>query len=177
MLKKRYELKENLTGKPIPEFKTVVDVTLTETEIIFEFDCKNSQFYSAYSEYNAPIWEGDVCEAFLCTNTKKDWYYEVEIAPNNTVFLKHMNNKGCGVIDEYEIEENFVKSEVILNKKDYKVKFSVPLDKIGYDKNVGLLINIFRIETEGGIPEKNLFALNPTLSPTFHDNNYFVELK
>ena len=47
MLKKRYELKENLTGKTIPEFKTVVDVELTETEITFEFDCKNSQFYSA----------------------------------------------------------------------------------------------------------------------------------
>ena len=177
MLKKRYELKENLTGKSVPEFKTVVDVTLTETDIIFEFDCKNSQFYSAYDKYNQPIWEGDVCEAFLCTNTKKDWYYEVEIAPNNTVFLKHMNNKGLGIIDEYEIEENFVKSEVKLLGNDYKVKFSVPLEKIGYDKNVGLFINIFRIETEGGIPEKNLLSMNPTLSPTFHDNRCFVELK
>ncbi len=177
MLKKRYELKENNTGKIMPEFKTVVDVVMTETHITFEFDCKNSQFFSAHDKYNAPIWEGDVCEAFICTDGKRDWYYEVEIAPNNTVFLKHMNNKGCGIFDEYEIEENFVTSEVKIEGNDYKVKFSVPLDKIGYDKNRGIAINLFRIETEGGIPEKNLLAMNPTLMPTFHNKDFLVELK
>ena len=105
-----------------------------------------SQFYSAHDQYNAPVWEGDACEAFICTDATRDWYYEVEIAPNNTVFLKHMHNKGCGIFDEFDIEENFVKSEVRIDGNDYKVKFLVPLDKIGYDKNVGIWINIFRIE-------------------------------
>jgi len=53
----------------------------------------------------------------------------------------------------------------------------VPLDKIGYDENKGILFNAFRIETEGGIPEKNLLALNPTLCDTFHNNEYLIELK
>ena len=177
MLKKRYELKENSTGKVMPEFQTIVDVTMTETHLIFEFDCKNSQFYSAYDKYNDPIWEGDVCEAFICTNGKKDWYYEIEIAPNNTVFLKHINNKGFDDIDEFDIEENFIESEVKIIGNDYKLKFSVPLDKIGYNKETGILYNIFRIETEGGIQEKNLFAMNPTMSFRFHNTDYFVELK
>ncbi len=177
MLTKRYVLRENITGKDIKDFVTILDVTLTDTHIEFEFDCKNSQFYSAYDKYNAPIWEGDVCEAFICTNGKKDLYYEIEIAPNNTVFLKRMKYLGVGEIEEFDIEENFIDSKVELIGNDYKVKFSVPLDKIGYDENKGILFNAFRIETEGGIQEKNLFALNPTLCDTFHNNEFFVELK
>ena len=177
MQTKRYVLKENITGKEIPDFNTILDVTLTDSHLIFEFDCKNSQFYSAYDKYNAPIWEGDVCEAFICTNGNKNLYYEIEVAPNGTVFLKLMKYLGVGQIEEFEIEKNFVDSKVELCGNDYKVKFSVPLDKIGYDKEKGILFNAFRIETEGGIQEKNLLALNPTLCDTFHNNEFFIEFK
>ncbi len=177
MLTKRYVLKENITGEDIPNFHTELDVTLTDTHIVFEFDCKNSQFYSAYDTYNAPIWEGDVCEAFICTNGEKDLYFEIEVAPNNVVFLKQMKYLGVGEIEEYDIENNFVDSKVELFENNYKLRFSVPLDKIGYDKEKGILFNAFRIETEGGIQEKNLLALNPTMCDTFHNNEYFVELK
>ncbi len=177
MIKNSYVLKENITGKENPDFLTKLDVTMTDTHIVFEFDCKNSQHYSAYDKYNAPIWEGDVCEAFICTNGKKDLYYEIEVAPNGTVFLKKMQYLGVGEIIENDIDTNFVESKVEICGNDYKVNFSVPLKKIGYDKNVGILFNAFRIETEGGIPEKNLFALNPTLCDTFHNNKYLIELK
>ncbi len=175
MIKKSYVLKENIMGKEIPQFHTVLDVTMTDTHLIFEFDCKNSQFYSAYDKYNDPIWEGDVCEAFICTNGKKDLYYEIEVAPNGTVFLKQIKYLGIGKLEEFDIKQNFVDAKVEILKSDYKVKFSVPLDKIGYDKNVGILFNAYRIETEGGIPDKNLLALNPTLCDTFHNNEYFIK--
>ena len=177
MLKKTFELKNSRTGEPISEFKTIVDVTLTDTDIIFEFDCKNSKFYSAYDTYNADLWEGDVREAFICTDGTKNFYYEIEVAPNNAVFLKFMEYVEDAQPIENDIEENFVKSEVDFNGNDYKVKFSVPLDKIGYSKEKGILLNIFRIETEGGIPDKNLLAMNPTMCDTFHKNEYFIELK
>ncbi len=177
MLKKRYELKNSRTGESVPEFKTIVDVTLTDTEITFDFDCKNSKFYSAYDTYNSDLWEGDVCEAFICTDGTKRFYYEIEVAPNNAVFLKYIENRGAGDIIENEIKENFVKSEVQLNGSDYKLKFSIPLDKMGYTKEKGILYNIFRIETEGGIQDKNLLAMNPTMCDTFHSNDFFVELK
>ncbi len=177
MIKRSYVLKENITGKEIIDFLTKLDVTMNNTHITFEFECKNSQHFSAYSEYNAPIWEGDVCEAFICTNGKKDLYYEIEVAPNGTVFLKKMQYVGVGEIIENDIGVNFVESKVEICGRDYKVKFSVPLDKIDYDENKGILFNAFRIETEGGIPEKNLLALNPTLCDTFHNNEFFIELK
>ena len=177
MITNRYVLKENITGRDIAEFLTILDVSLTETHIVFEFDCKNSQFYSAYDKYNAPIWEGDVCEAFICTNGKRDLYYEIEVAPNGTVFLKQMKYIGVGQVEEIDIEDNFIASNVEICGSDYKVKFSVPLDKIGYDVKNGILFNAFRIETEGGIQEKNLLSLNPTLCDTFHNNKFFIELK
>ena len=37
-MKRTYELKDNRTGNDLPEFKTTVDVTMTDTDLIFEFD-------------------------------------------------------------------------------------------------------------------------------------------
>ena len=177
-MKRTYILKNTRTGEEIPEFHTVVNVTLTDKELIFEFDCKNSQCFSAGNKYNDPIFDGDVCEAFICTDGNRNHYYEIEIAPNGTQFLKKVVNLGSP--DDYEleaVEESFldVKTEICGN--DYKVRFSMPLDKIGYDPKIGILYNIYRIETEGGETDKHLLAMNPTLKSRFHCPEAFVELK
>ena len=44
------------------------------------------------------------------------------------------------------------------------------------DGKIRANMNAFRIETEGGIPDKNLFALSPTLCNKFHHPEYFVEI-
>ena len=178
MKKYNYVLKNNRTGEEIPEFETKVEVTFTDKELIFDFYCKNSKCYSADDKYNGPIFDGDVCEAFICTCGDRHYYYEIEIAPNNCQFLMKMTNPNfTNDIIEEPIEESFLTSEIEILGNDYKCKFSVPLDKIGYDENVGILYNIFRIETEGGITDKNLLALNPTFEDAFHRPQYFVELK
>ena len=173
----KFELKNNRTGKDIKEFLTEVEVIKTEKELIFDFVCKNSKFFSACNEYNGPVFDGDVCEAFICTE-EDYWYYEIEVAPNNCVFLNKIHNLGVGEYEPYPIDENFVKSEVeFLSDTDYRVKFSVPLDKINYNPEKGIKYNLFRIETEGGFTDKNLLALNPTLCDTYHKFESFVELK
>ena len=73
-------------------------------------------------------------------------------------------------------EENFLQSEVEIIGNDYKLKISVPLDKIGYDEKIGIKYNAYRIETEGGIVNKNLLALNPTMKPAFHVPEKFIDL-
>jgi hypothetical protein len=94
------------------------------------------------------------------------------------VFLERITNlhNDNNVIED-PIEENFIKSEIELLGNDYKCKFTVPLDKIEYDEKKGILLNIFRIETEGGFTDKNLLAMNPTLQDGFHRPAFFVELK
>lgn len=171
----RIELKNSRTGEEIKEFSTIVDVVKTEKEISFEFFCKNSKFFSATEEYNGPLFDGDVCEAFLCTGGDPAWYYEIEVAPNNCVFLSKIYNDGKYHV--HFIEENFLKSEVeILNETDYRLKFSIPLDKIEYNEEIGIIGNIFRIETEGGFTDKNLLAYNPTMCDTFHKPSSFIKI-
>jgi len=177
-MKWNYTLKDNRTGKDLPEFATSVEITMTDELLIFDFDCKNSQFFSASNEYNGPLFDGDVCEAFICTSADQNIYYEIEVAPNGQVFLNKVKNNGGGgqTIDLFPIEENFVKTKVEFNGKDYKLQFSVPLDKIGYDEKVGIKCNVLRIETEGGITDKNLLAVSPTLISDFHYPEFFFKL-
>jgi len=54
--------------------------------------------------------------------------------------------------------------------------FSLPLDKVYYSKEDGLLFNAFRIETEGGHTDLHLLSLSPTRCNTFHMSEYFVKL-
>jgi hypothetical protein len=183
-----YELKNCRTGNSIDEFKTTVEILITEDKYLtFKFDCKNSQFYSANYKYNSNIYNGDVCEAFICTSENVNEYYEIEVAPNNCQFFKKMTyfgsefvDGGCklNIIAEPILEnENFLVSKVEKNGNDYKVEFSVPLDKIGYDKKLGIRLNAYRIETEGGETDKHLLALNPTFVPSFHVPEKFVKIE
>jgi hypothetical protein len=45
------------------------------------------------------------------------------------------------------LEDNFLSSNVEIIGDDYKLSFSLPLDKIGYKPEVGIRFNAFRIET------------------------------
>ncbi len=179
MLKIKRELKENKTGSAIPEFNTIVEITMTETHLTFDFFCKNSQLFSAGNKYNDDIFDGDVCEAFISVDGTINNYYEIEIAPNNTVFLNRIKNPGGGAFETYPVDEseNFVESKVEIMGSDYRVTFSLPLDKMGYNKDKGILFNAFRIETEGGHTDLHLMALNPTLCDTFHMSEYFIKLE
>ena len=178
MIKINKTLKENYTAKELPEFATTVEIVMTDTHLSFEFFCKKSQFFSAGNTYNSDIFDGDVCEAFICTGGDIKRYYEIEIAPNNCVFLQKMLNLGDGEYNATPVpeSENFIKSEVERMGDDYRLKFSMPLDKIGYDPKIGIKFNAFRIETEGGHTDMHLFALSPTLCKTFHCPEFFLDL-
>jgi hypothetical protein len=178
MLEIKRELRNSRTGEK-SDFTTNVIIKMTETDLSFEFFCKNSKFYSADDKYNGPIFDGDVCEAFISTDGTINNYFEIEVAPNNTVFLNRIYNPGGGAFQTFPIDEseNFVTSEVEINGNDYRLKFSVPLEKIGYTKEKGILFNAYRIETEGGHTDLHLLALNPTMCDTFHMSEYFIKLE
>ena len=174
MKTKRYVLKNNRTGKDFPEFNTVVDVSLTDTHLIFEFVAENTKFFSYCEGYNSEIWKGDVCEAYICSDGSRVNYFEIQVAPNGSIYCSKVYNPDGNFRTTF-IEENPVESAVEKIGNDIKVRFSIPLSVIGYDQENGLLINVFRIETEGGETDKNLLALNPTLCNTYHKPEFFVK--
>lgn len=179
----KYKLKNNRTGQDIPEFYTEVDIYFTETHINFEFCAENSKCHCVSDEYNHEHADGgDVCEVFICVDQSGKKYYEVEIAPNGAEFLYLMTYKGFNteidqpILDMQPIEKSFLNSKVETKENGYKVKFSIPLDKVYLNERGCVVMNAFRIETEGGIPDKNLLALSPTLCSKFHHPEFFVEI-
>ena len=54
--------------------------------------------------------------------------------------------------------------------------FIIPDKAICLNQNGETFFNAYRIETEGGTPEKNLLALNPTLCGSFHMPQFFIPL-
>lgn len=181
-MKRSYVLKNSRTGEDMPEKLTTLDVTMTDTDLTFEFYCENSQFFSASDKYNGPLFDGDVCEAFICTDGSRKYYYEIEVAPNGALFLEkitnNLNPSYPNDIIEEPVEDCFLTSEVeLLNGGKYKVRFSMSLEKIGYNPDKGILFNAYRIETDGGETDKYLLAVNPTLKDFFHCPECFIELK
>ena len=171
----KYVLKDNRTGGEAI-YKTTVEVTIDDKYINFYFDAKTSKLYSAYEGYNTNIYEGDVCEAFICTDGSRNIYYEIEISPNNSIFFKRVENYGDDNRKSYAML-NTITSSVEINGEDYIAQFSIPLKDIGYDKEIGILFNAYRIDTDGGVKrDGHLFAVNPTLSGTFHKPEFFIEL-
>ena len=97
-------------------------------------------------------------------------YFEIEVAPNGSVFFaKILNDNG---LKATFLKKNF-KTSVTLTEKGYDVEIVIPYSSLGAGEHP-IYFNAFRIETEGGIPDKNLLALSPTLKTTFHVPEKFI---
>ena len=166
-------LKENVTGEKTP-FTTVLNYERVKNELHFNFVCENSKLFSAFSRYNEAIYNGDVCEIFICTGENRKEYYEIEVAPNGTVFFaKILNDNGLHAT----FLENTIKTRVEITDIGYNVEIVLPFNSIGVKEDMPIFFNAFRIETEGGIPNKNLLALSPTLAPFFHVPEKFIKFE
>ena len=163
--------KDNRTGLETP-FTTSLHYGQRGSDLFFRFECENSQHFSAYSENNEPIYLGDVVEVFIGAGKNPEKYYELEVAPNGTKFFAGITNSG-GELKVKLIDPKF-DSEVEITDSGYKVSITLPEKIFGDTDAKNLYFNAFRIETEGGETEKNLLALSPTLSGTFHDPKTFI---
>lgn len=166
------ELKNTYTGEQTP-FKTVLEYGRYEGGTYFNFDCENSALFSAYDKDNEAIYRGDVVELFICTSGDRRKYYEIEVAPNGTIFFAKILNEN-GLHTEY-LDRAF-DSKVVLTDGGYRVEIRIPDKAICLNQNGETVFNAYRIETEGGTPDKNLLALNPTLCGSFHMPQFFIPL-
>lgn len=167
-------LKNSRTGEPAV-YKTEVETEYFGEYLKLSFVCENSACYCPYQKNNMPIYEGDVCEAFLCADEKRREYLETEIAPNGAVFAAIIVNDG-GKLNTTVLDDVLFDIRVSKTETGYLAEYKIDLKKVGlYGKT--LFGNIYRIETDGGEHNKHLFALNPTLCGNFHRPEKFIEIK
>lgn len=155
-------LKENFTGNS-PKYKTIFRFHKGLKFYTFYFKAFDSQLFSYSDKYNDDLYNGDVCEVFIKYGFDNH-YYEIEVAPNGAVFLADIENID-GKFSGTRLTENFIKSTAKCGQNSYIIKIKIPRSVI---KTKKVEFNAFRIETEGGIVNKNLFALHPTKCGTFH---------
>lgn len=174
MIQMKYDLKDSRTGGAAV-YRTAVGLERGKDYLAFSFDCEHSSFFCPYGQDNAPIYNGDVCEAFICGDEEGREYLEVEVAPNETTFTAWISNEN-GKIKAELADGILYDVRVVKDGNGYKAAFKVDLKKAGLaDKD--LRLNLYRIETDGGETNKHLFALTPTLCETFHCPESFAALK
>ncbi len=164
-------LKETERGRNAV-FKTELEYGRYDDGIYFNFDCDGSKLYSAYDEDNAELYRGDVCEVFIRVGENKRKYYEIEVAPNGKAFfskIHYFSGRPKGTFLPITFER-----KVIEKDGGYKVEIKIPYSTINLKKGENFYFNAFRIETEGGTEEKNLYALSPTFALKFHRPKAFI---
>ena len=160
------QLLDNRSGKLI-EPKTYVSFKKQGNSLVFNFEAYDSSLNSYSDEDNDELFNGDVVEVFLDLGFEE--YFEFEVAPNGAKFVAKIKD-GKPVF----INDEFLKTQARIERKNYFVKMVVDLSK--FDKIKNIKFNAFRIETKGIKPEFILQALSPTLCNTFHVREKFVKL-
>lgn len=162
-----YFLKENTLGELS---KNKVKIVYENNKLNFNFDIINNNPYNPYKNDNENLYEYDVVEVFISLENSYDRYFEYELSPFGVRFLGIIDNPTLKEAKLTLIKPNF-SYEVNLNDKGYTATISVDVNK---DNINNILFNCFAIETKDGV--QHLYALNPTLSNTFHLSSFLSKL-
>ena len=175
----KFELKNCIdASKAI--YKTTLELKDDGEKLTFVFDCFNSELFCCNPGYNNIHSLGDVCEILIGTDRERKLYYEIEINPLGDLMIAKMKNSGAApdgrpILDIEFVNESFIEAKSEKTETGYRAELSFSRKKI----NTGdgeIYFNAYRIETDGGEPEKHLFAFNPTMQGRFHVPSKFVWL-
>lgn len=171
-LNKIYYLKENRLG--LSSDNRLV-ISFVNGFLNFEFEIKNDSIFNPYLNDNDPIYEYDAVEVFISFDKRIDKYYELELSPSGVRFFALIDNPTLDKPFATLIKPNFLYDVKELPGGFYG-KISIDTNLIdGFDFD-NILFNCFAIDTNKE-KEQSLYALNPTLSNTFHLSNFFVKLE
>lgn len=168
-------LKECETGKTA-ELRTEFSCFEDEEYLYFNFHCEQDFPCPKHTEYNKPLYEGDIVEVLLTLNYKNR-YLEIEVNQNNAkycVIIDNIDGEGDIIITKIDICP-FIAENKIINE-EWKCSITIPkeeLIKIGWTENS--LINAHRqdFDKRGKL---NLYSLYPTFSRSFHKTIAFKKL-
>lgn len=173
-----YDLK-NCRDSSAAVYHTTVEIKRNGGKLHFKFDCKNSQYYCPFHNYNDIHSSGDICELLIGSDPERKKYFEIEISPENVLMIGLIEKCGedeSGPVLKLDlVDDCFIESKVTLTTDGYIAELWFDESYVRTGDN-DMFFNAYRIETDGGESEKHLFALNPTMRGKFHTPEYFVNL-
>ena len=105
----------------------------------------------------------------------------MEISPNGDLMLARItyngdDENGIPILDIDYVPKSFVKVIAEAKGNAYSCSLEFSLNDI-MTGDGEIFFNCYRIDTEGGTPDRHLFALNPTRRRRFHTPKYYLSLK
>ena len=176
----KYELKNCVDGSAAVR-KTELEISEKNGIVNFVFTAHDSQLFCCDPGYNNIHSLGDVCEILIGTDPERKDYFEIEISPIGDLMIAKMHNSGddengSPILDIDFVSEPFVEARTEKTEDGFKAYATFDLKNISnFDGEV--YFNAYRIETDGGEPEKHLLALIPTMKGKFHVPSKYVWLK
>ena len=172
-------LKNCINGN-VAVYKTELEVYENDSRLTFIFDAENSSGFCCEPGYNNIHSLGDVCEILIGTDKNRSVYYEIEINPEGDLMIAKMTNRGVDsegrpILDIDFVPESFIDAKT--ENTDNGDRAFLTFNQADVNTGEGdIYFNASRIETDGGEPEKHLFAMHPTMQPRFHVPSSFVLL-
>ena len=168
-LNKKYFFKENFTGAEVGVASLIIKKQ--ESELVFEFEVIDDSIYSPYQQDNDDLYDGDTVEVFISFGGNLKRYYEYELSPYGLRFFGVIDNPTLECPKLTKLTPTF-KSEAQLTDKGYKASIIIDVESLNLDL---VRINCFNIDSAPNRTQK-LYALNPTLSGSFHKSSFFVKI-
>lgn len=160
--------------------KTYFAMAYTESSVVVNFKCHYSgKLICNYSEFNSPVFRGEVVEIFISPYSRLDKYFEFDVSPNNVLFNAKITNFNNFDSIPALIEDTAVKTFTKILNDFYMVSIEIPfhliLEKFDSTKeNSKWLFNAYR--TDLSDDNKELCALFPTLKKSYHVSTKFGNL-
>ena len=167
----KYELKNCRTGEKAC-YPTTVTVEDFGDRIRFFFEGEHSSYYCPYRGYNKIHSDGDIFEILIGSDPNREYYYEIQVNPQNDFFLAKMHyggtdEKGLPVLTPNFVRECFLQGGAEKTKNGFRAVITLAKKDILTGEGE-IYFNAYRIETDGGETDKHLFALFPTMQSKFH---------
>lgn len=170
------------------DFETNVSINSDDKYLHIAFDCLQDDFVEQNNMvvHNDPLYNQEVFEVFISPgNEDSKHYLEIEINPNNALWVGTINNPTLG--EETQTLEGMIGHEdagilhkAIKSVNSWSGKLSIPWTLIGKDTKGQYRINFYRIRSNQSHEEANwtcnaetcnFVCWNSTLSgesPAFH---------
>ena len=186
-------------GNNLSKYKTFVSLDYNDDYLNVSFLCENDTFVSAntYTKDNDVLYKQEVFEIFIAQDDAAITdYLEIEINPNNAIFLGVINNpsgmggsaKSLVMLDE---ELMHIKHFVTVHENSWSGTISIPFSLLSsqFKSSVNsYMINFFRVvlkdhplTNDWSCSEDNseficFKSTTSSLKPNFHITNSFTQL-
>lgn len=140
-------------GEIQPDYPTQVELKVDATHLYLAFRCRNDRFVSENTMFvhNQPLYNQEVFEVFIAPGQQDPAHYlEVEINPNNALWIGRISNPGLGdgsgqTAQLVDPSASGIRHRIRKGKRSWRGELSIPWDLIGADKDGQYRLNFYRI--------------------------------